>query len=184
VKILRTSFWSEISCAHAPGYGLTFISFALFDLSNRRFSKNRSLPAVLFWQISATICVCLLISFFLSSFDHGTFEEVATVAYALMGVILELKLNQKGGFTILFVLMLLIRKGCYYPTVVQMISGGWIISHRCSWITVYVLCCNIQVNLIVILMTCTCIVCILYSINFSTVICLPSMLFIFMERHL
>jgi hypothetical protein len=45
----------------------------------------------------------------LSSFDHGTFEEVATVAYALMGVILELKLNQKGGFTILLALMLLIR---------------------------------------------------------------------------
>jgi hypothetical protein len=39
-----------------------------------------------------------------------------------------------------------------------MISGGWIISHRRSWITVYVLCCNAQVNLIVILMTCTCIV--------------------------
>jgi hypothetical protein len=39
-----------------------------------------------------------------------------------------------------------------------MISGGWIISHRCSWITVYVLCCNAQVNLIVIFMTCTCIV--------------------------
>jgi hypothetical protein len=38
-----------------------------------------------------------------------------------------------------------------------MTSGGWIISHRCSWITVYVLCCNAQVNLIVILMTCTCI---------------------------
>jgi hypothetical protein len=31
----------------------------------------------------------------LSSFDHGTFEEVATVAYALMGVILELELNLK-----------------------------------------------------------------------------------------
>jgi hypothetical protein len=45
----------------------------------------------------------------------------------------------------------------YYPTVVRMISGGWIISHRCSWITVYVLCCNAQVNLIVIFMTCTCI---------------------------
>jgi hypothetical protein len=30
----------------------------------------------------------------LSYFDHETFEEVATVAYALMGVILELKLNQ------------------------------------------------------------------------------------------
>jgi hypothetical protein len=35
--------------------------------------KNRSLPAVLFWQISAIICICLLISFFLSSFDHRTF---------------------------------------------------------------------------------------------------------------
>jgi hypothetical protein len=31
-------------------------------------------------------------------------------------------------------------------------------SHRCSRITVYVLCCNAQVNLIVILITCTCIV--------------------------
>jgi hypothetical protein len=39
-----------------------------------------------------------------------------------------------------------------------MISCGWIISHRCSWIMVYVLCCNAQVNLIVIFMTYTCIV--------------------------
>jgi hypothetical protein len=39
-----------------------------------------------------------------------------------------------------------------------MISCGWIISHRCSLITVYVLCCNAQVNLIVIFVTCTCIV--------------------------
>jgi hypothetical protein len=31
----------------------------------------------------------------LSSFDHGTFEEVATVANVLMDVVLELKLNQK-----------------------------------------------------------------------------------------
>jgi hypothetical protein len=38
-----------------------------------------------------------------------------------------------------------------------MISCRWIISHRCSWITIYVLCCNAQVNLIVIFMTCTCI---------------------------
>jgi hypothetical protein len=49
-----------------------------------------------------------LITFFLSSFDHRTFEEVAKVAYALMGVILELKLNQKSRFTILLSLMLLI----------------------------------------------------------------------------
>jgi hypothetical protein len=39
-----------------------------------------------------------------------------------------------------------------------MISCGWIISHRCSWITVYVLCCNAQMNIIVIFMTCPCIV--------------------------
>jgi hypothetical protein len=42
--------------------------------------------------------------------------------------------------------------------VVQMISRGWIISHRCSWSTVYILCCNAQINLIVIFMSCTCIV--------------------------
>jgi hypothetical protein len=46
--------------------------------------------------------------FFLSSFEHSTFEEVATVAYALMGVILELELNQKSRFTIVLALMLLI----------------------------------------------------------------------------
>jgi hypothetical protein len=56
-----------------------------------------------------------------------------------------------------------------------MISGGWIISHRCSWIPVYILYCNAQVNLIVILMK---FVCLLYYINCSTVICLPSILFI------
>jgi hypothetical protein len=54
-------------------------------------------------------------------------------------------------------------------------AGGWIISHRCSWITVYVLCYNAQVNLIVILMTCECFI---YSVNCPTVIYLPSMLFI------
>jgi hypothetical protein len=29
-----------IFCAHAPGYYPTFVSFALFDLSNKRFSKK------------------------------------------------------------------------------------------------------------------------------------------------
>jgi hypothetical protein len=36
-----------------------------------------------------------MIAFFLSSFDRGTFEEVGTVAYALMGVILEFKTEPK-----------------------------------------------------------------------------------------
>jgi hypothetical protein len=57
--------------------------------------KNRSLSAVLFWQISATICVCLSIAFFLSSFDLGTFKEVATVVYALICGVLELKSEPK-----------------------------------------------------------------------------------------
>jgi hypothetical protein len=35
-------------------------------------------------------------SLFFSYFDHGTFEEVATVVYALYVVYLSLKLNQKG----------------------------------------------------------------------------------------
>jgi hypothetical protein len=46
------------------------------------------LSAVLFWQISANICVCRFIAFFLSSFDHGTFGEVTTVVYALYVVVL------------------------------------------------------------------------------------------------
>jgi hypothetical protein len=44
---------------------------------------------------SATICVCLSIAFFLSYFDHETFEEVATVAYALMYGIFEFETEPK-----------------------------------------------------------------------------------------
>jgi hypothetical protein len=57
--------------------------------------KIRPLLAVLFWQISATFCVCLFIAFFFSSFDHGTFWEVATVVYALYVVVLSWNLKQK-----------------------------------------------------------------------------------------
>jgi hypothetical protein len=53
------------------------------------------LSAVLFWQISGTICVCLSIAFFFSSFDHGTFGEVDTVVYALYVVFFSWNLNQK-----------------------------------------------------------------------------------------
>jgi hypothetical protein len=40
VKILRISFVPAISYAYAPGYFKTFISFTLFDLSNKKPSKN------------------------------------------------------------------------------------------------------------------------------------------------
>jgi hypothetical protein len=40
MKILSISFWPALSCAYAPGYIQTFISFTLFDLSNIRSSKK------------------------------------------------------------------------------------------------------------------------------------------------
>jgi hypothetical protein len=58
--------------------------------------KIRHLSAVLFWQISAIICVCRFIAFFFSSFDHRTFGEVATVVYTLYVVVLGWNLKQKG----------------------------------------------------------------------------------------
>jgi hypothetical protein len=39
-KFSEYLFWSAISCVHAPGYFQTFISFALFDLSNKRSSEK------------------------------------------------------------------------------------------------------------------------------------------------
>jgi hypothetical protein len=45
---------------------------------------------------STTICVCLSIAFFFSSFEHGTFEEVAPVAYALMDGIFEFETEPNG----------------------------------------------------------------------------------------
>jgi hypothetical protein len=65
------------------------------------------------------------------------------------------------------------------PMVARTTSEGWIISHRCSWIMVYVFCRNARVNLIVILVT---YVRYLYSINYPTVICLPSMLLFILWR--
>jgi hypothetical protein len=58
--------------------------------------KIRHLSAILFWQISANICVCHFIAFFLSSFDHRTFGEVDTVVYTLYVVVLGWNLKQKG----------------------------------------------------------------------------------------
>jgi hypothetical protein len=45
---------------------------------------------------SATICVSFSIALFLSSFDHRTFEEVATVSDALMVGIFEFETEPKG----------------------------------------------------------------------------------------
>jgi hypothetical protein len=95
VKLLSISFCSEISCAHDPGYLQTFISFALFDLSNRGSPKKSIFVSCSILTDSTAICVCLSIAFFLSSFDHETFEEVATVSYALMVSLFEFDTEPK-----------------------------------------------------------------------------------------
>ena len=60
------------------------------------------------------------------------------------------------------------------PEGVRMLTGRWIICHRRSWMTVYVLCCNAHIkshsNCLACMNQC--------SINCPSVICSPSMLFI------
>ena len=58
---------------------------------------------------------------------------------------------------------------------VRTLTGRWIISHRCSWITVYVLCCNAQNESHSNHLACIS----LYSVNCPSVICSPSILYIF-----
>jgi hypothetical protein len=63
--------------------------------------------------------------------------------------------------------------------VLGLILREWIISHRCSWMAVYVSCCNAQSKShsdpLDILRY-------LYSINYSTIICLPSMCYFILWR--
>ena len=59
--------------------------------------------------------------------------------------------------------------------VLGLIRHKWIISHRCSWMAVYVFCCNAQSKSHSDLLD---ISRYLYSINCPTVICLPSMCYL------
>ena len=59
-----------------------------------------------------------------------------------------------------------------------MTTRRWIISHRRCWITVYVFCRNAQLNIIVVTMSCICIVMRSIFVNCPAVICSPNMLFI------
>jgi hypothetical protein len=89
VKILCISVGPAISCAYAPGYIQTLIILTLFDLSNRKSSKNSTSVSC---SVLTDFChyLCLpLDRFFFSSFDHRTFGEVATVVYALYVVVLS-----------------------------------------------------------------------------------------------
>ena len=64
--------------------------------------------------------------------------------------------------------------------VLGLIRHKWIISHRCSWMAVYVFCCNAQSKSHSDLLD---ISCYLYSINCPTVICLPSMCYFILWRY-
>jgi hypothetical protein len=96
VKNPRTSYWYVIFCVQAPGYYLTFVSFALFDLTNRRFSKKSiftccSVLTDFYHYLHLSLNV-FLFEFFWS---EELLKEVATLANVLMDVLLEFKLNQK-----------------------------------------------------------------------------------------
>jgi hypothetical protein len=89
MKILCVSFGPAISCTYAPGYIQTFISLTLFYLSNRKPLKNSTFVSC---SVLTDFCqyLCLpLYHFLLSSFDHGTFREVATVVFAIYVVVLS-----------------------------------------------------------------------------------------------
>jgi hypothetical protein len=80
VKILRTSFWSAISCEHAPGDCLTYISFALFDLSNRRFFKKSIFTSCsVLIDFCHYLCLpldCFLFEFFWSQNFWGSWYSI------------------------------------------------------------------------------------------------------------
>jgi hypothetical protein len=89
MKNIYISFGPAISCAYAPGYIQTFISLTLFDLSNRKPSKNSTFVS---YSVLTDFChyLCLPLDRFLFEFfDHRTFGEVATVVYALYVVVLS-----------------------------------------------------------------------------------------------
>jgi hypothetical protein len=89
MKIIRITFLPDISCAYDPGYIKTFISFALFDLSNRSSSKKSTFVSC---SVLTDFChyLCLPLDRFLFEFFyHRTFGEVATVVYSLYVVFLS-----------------------------------------------------------------------------------------------
>jgi hypothetical protein len=67
MKILCISFGPTISCSYSPGYIQTFISWTLFDLSNRKPLKNSTFVS---YSVLTYFCqyLCLLLYRFLFEF--------------------------------------------------------------------------------------------------------------------
>jgi hypothetical protein len=96
VKILCISFGPAISCAYAPGYIKTFISWTLFDLSNRKTSKNSTFVSC---SVLTDFCqyICLSLYRFLFEFFWSLkfWGSCYSSIYFICGV-LSWNLKQKG----------------------------------------------------------------------------------------
>jgi hypothetical protein len=102
-------FWSEIYCEHTPGYFWTSISFALFDLSNRRSSRKSIFTSC---SILTDFChyLCLPLDRFLFEFFWSrNFWESCYSSLCFNRCYTWVETEPKGGFAILLTLMLLIR---------------------------------------------------------------------------
>ena len=71
----RTRGIFDIFWAPAPGCYLTSNSSHFLIWATEVPRKNSSLQPVLFWQISANICICVLISFCCCSFEGKSFKR-------------------------------------------------------------------------------------------------------------
>ena len=92
-----TEFWAANFWAYAPGYYLTFVCLARFDLSD---GKNSKKSVFVNCSVLTDFCLYLHLSLglFLFEFFWGKelFEEVATVAYVILDASLMLELNSSG----------------------------------------------------------------------------------------
>jgi hypothetical protein len=96
MKILRISFWPDISCAYAPGYIQTSISFTLFYLSNRRSSKNSTFVSC-FVLIDFCHYLCLsLVRFLFEFFWSQNFWGSCYSSLCFICGVLSWNPNQKG----------------------------------------------------------------------------------------
>ena len=89
-----TKFGAANFLAYAPGYYLTFVSLALFDLSDGIFLKK---SVFVNCSVLTNLCLYLHLPLYLFLFEFfwgkELFEEVATVAYVLLDASLMLELN-------------------------------------------------------------------------------------------
>ena len=105
----KTSNWSETFWAYASDYCITFVSLALFDLSNRRFLKKS-----IFTDCSVLTDFCLFIHFASETFsfwvllEKELFEEWYSRICYFWCFYLHVKAEPSWSI-ILIILMLLIR---------------------------------------------------------------------------